>query len=335
MIPPIDKVLRNLANPVPPDVQRTLNAMRQARLADLHQRQARAQAARLTADEKREINMALARAFDVDLAGLSEDIRKIEAKRGQRLMKHSGMPWAMATAAESPAFDRPALTPAGLARPVNSPAFDFPPVDLAPGAPDRRFWWSETLWSTHHLNADFREDGLHFFGYVAYYGDDLLQGHAGAVARFALQPERREPSPSLRYDSEPQIELFGTIHGFTGYWHPFLAADDKWCKCRLFLRQTAYLHAPGGQWLVEGLEGPRIILDEENRDQAASSELPGLTKMPPIRFEVTDPAATVWIELEARFEFQLEGVSFLSFSPEDDWNGSVILRTPQWAPTPV
>jgi hypothetical protein len=59
------------------------------------------------------------------------------------------------------------------------------------------------------------QDGDHFFGNVDYKGDDLLKIFAGTIATFVLDPSRRPLSTSGKFVSNPFVELFGKIVGFT------------------------------------------------------------------------------------------------------------------------
>ncbi len=87
-------------------------------------------------------------------------------------------------------------------------------------------------------------DGLHLFGRINYDRDQLFMFHCGAEATFELQPNRRPPSPTGRYNSSPHVELFGDISGWTNSKICPFECDDKWCKCTLTLRQTALQCVP-------------------------------------------------------------------------------------------
>jgi hypothetical protein len=52
--------------------------------------------------------------------------------------------------------------------------------------------------------------------------------------------------------------------------------------------------------------------------------------MPPIEFGLVNPNLSIWVQLEFRFDIQLEGSSAIRFSPEPNPMGSVVLRHPQW-----
>jgi hypothetical protein len=303
---------RNPANPLPDDVERVLAQASQARRAALRMQEVTAKAARLDPGERKLATAVAIDTLHADLPSAVSRFQDIAAGARQRFLtlRHQHE-----SAAET---------------------MHHLPLDLTPAPVDHSFWWAETSWFTERgLGSDFLQDGLHFFGSLSYDEDDNMQFHAGALAVFVLQPERWPASTKNRFNSEPHIELFGTIDGWTGYWHPIWFADDKWCKCRLFLRQTAR-QVMFGQERVLG-HGVRVdtILDEENRSRSVSATVPGLLKMPPIQIVDPLPKLDIVVDLEIRFDFELEGDSFIGLSPQNNSAGSVLLRTAQWEPIPV
>ncbi|MBC8093859.1 MAG: hypothetical protein H7Y15_18365 [Pseudonocardia sp.] len=54
-----------------------------------------------------------------------------------------------------------------------------------------------------------------------------------------------------------------------------------------------------------------------------------------IEFGLADPAATIWIQSEVRFDIQLEGSATIGFSPGATSAGSVLVNQPQWHITPI
>jgi hypothetical protein len=142
------------------------------------------------------------------------------------------------------------------------------------------------------------------------------------------------------------VELFGKIEGFTGYWHWLWAADDKWCKCWLNLRQTALqlvphdFGVPGHHSVLQPVvlaerKEVRELINEENNGNFVNAFLPGFLPMPPIEFGLVDSNLTIWVQLEVRFDIQLEGWSHIKFSPEPNPMGSVLLRHFQWKIQPL
>jgi hypothetical protein len=66
-----------------------------------------------------------------------------------------------------------------------------------------------------------------------------------------------------------------------------------------------------------------------------NAPLPGFISMPLIQFALADPNLPIWIELEVRFDMQLEGASGIAFSPGNDPSQSVVLKTFQWKIQPI
>ena len=151
-------------------------------------------------------------------------------------------------------------------------------------------------------------------------------------SRYGLASERIPPSASGRYNSEPKIDLQRAIDGWTGFYDFLWAADDKWCKCRLVLRQSVYQIGFAAQLAVlADRTEVRTLIDEENRSRGVHVPLPGIIEMPAVQF---DPATnfSIWADLDVRFDIELEGDSFIGFSPEQNSAGSVLLNMPQWKP---
>jgi hypothetical protein len=312
--------IRNKRHRVPRVEQQAQRAMRDRRLALLDATQERAALVRGGSEAERQLRDELVRRF----AGEPADLERYAAE---------------AVADYASAFDRAILYewPDGI--------FDthWPDVVMdPPPPPDGEFWWASTDWHTQRgINADFLTDGLHFWGFAAYRDDPLISFSAGSVAHFELHANRRPHSNIGRWASLPAIDLFGRIEGMTGFYHWLYAADDKWAKCWLVLRQTAYqlvphdfgvpgMHAvPQAVVVAERVER-RTLIDEENNGRFVDAFLSGFTPMPAVEFGLVNPNLSVWVDLEVRFDMQLEGWSQLAFSPEQNPMGSVVLRTPQW-----
>jgi hypothetical protein len=213
---------------------------------------------------------------------------------------------------------------------------DFPFNPQPPPPPNGEFWWASTdYWWPGGIEAQWETDGLHFFGGISYDGDPLIFRSAGAVAHFVLAPSRRPPSPNGRWRSLTGVELFGTIVGFSGLHHWLWAADDKWCKCWVDIKQTAY-QMVGLNRVVLAVSAPdyRNLINEENNGRSVMAILPGFVPLM-VEFGLVDPGATVWVDIEVRFDIQLEGWSFIAFSPNPNPMNSVLLRTPQWKAHPI
>jgi hypothetical protein len=208
------------------------------------------------------------------------------------------------------------------------------PIDNAPEARAADFWWARTqlFGGAGGIAPQFQTDGVHFFGRLGYDSDPLFGFSVGAFATFELQPERRPLSPSGRFNSSPHVELFGNITGWTNIQDCPWACDDKWCKCFLFLRQSAIQFVDDvGTWRLCGeTTSLRTLIDEEGNGNTVVAPMPGFLPMPFLQFGLLRPDRSVLIDLEVRFDVQLEGSSFIGFSPEDNPAGSVLLRYAQW-----
>ena len=58
--------------------------------------------------------------------------------------------------------------------------------------------------------------------------------------------------------------------------------------------------------------------------------MPGHLPIPPLNFGLARPDRDIIIDIEVRFDIQLEGDSFIGFSPGDNPANSVVLRHFQW-----
>ncbi len=314
--------VRNKSHRVSKDTQQALHVMRELQWRAQQQRQKQFETVGAGIRETRVLNDRLMEWVRTEVTDLDDQIAAINKQ--------------FATTVDKARAIR--VTPA---------YYDIGPqdVDPNPAAPARDgvFWWASTDWHTERgINALFLTDGLHFFNGISYDDDPTSYASVGAVAHFELQAARRPPSNSGRYASSPIVQLFGKIEGFTGYWHWLWAADDKWCKCWLHLKQTAIqmvphdfgiprLHAVEQPVVLASREQVITLLEEENESRFKDAFLAGFTPMPPIEFGLLDPNLSVWVQLEIRFDIQLEGWSQIYFSPENNSMGSVVLQHPQWS----
>jgi hypothetical protein len=311
---------RHPDHPIPKDVERAAAAAQAAREAAMRVRLARVAAARPTADERLRRSALIGKAMGVaDLPAVAKGLRRIEAEYGRRVKgRHLS------------AADARILT-AGT-------YFGDYQYDIGGPAVDHFFWWAHSdAFAERGLGVQFLNDGLHIFGNVSYDGDDLIQFSAGAFATFELQPNRRPASPSGRFNSEPTIDVFGTIDGWTGFYDWFWAADDKWCKCRLLLRQNAFQMSLGQVGELGDRTEVHTFINEENETRGVHAALPGAIKFPALQIGGA-PNLSVFVTLEARFVIELEGDSFIGFSPnipQPNSAGSVLMRFQQWEAIPV
>jgi hypothetical protein len=58
--------------------------------------------------------------------------------------------------------------------------------------------------------------------------------------------------------------------------------------------------------------------------------LPGFLPMPSLQFGLLRPDRSVLVDLEVRFDVQLDGDSFIGFSPGNNPAGSVLLQYSLW-----
>ena len=300
--------LQNPKHEFPEPVQRALDARRAGRMELLARNQQIAVAARPTAEEQ-----ALLRARPPKTTLADEKVLKSLKRSFRDRIKNIELPIIFAD--------------------------PLPAADTAPPPPvDHTMWWAHTNWFTAGgIQASFQTDGLHFFGEVDYDSDPLFSFGLGAWATFELQPERRPASASGRYYSAPYVELFGAITGWANLQSCPWVCDDKWSKCWLFLRQSAIQFVDDhGTWQLcgENTEWRQLIdLDGSGSSQVAS--LPGYLPMPALQFGLLRPDRTLIIDLEVSFHVQLEGSSYIGFSPGSNPAGSVVLRYFQWPIFPV
>ncbi len=166
----------------------------------------------------------------------------------------------------------------------------------------------------NRLKGQLLGDQEHVFGEIPYNEDDRKLGSALWMTYFLTEASASNPF-SGRFISHPWVEVSGSIMGWTGVHHWLWAADDKWCKCRLHLRQTVMQPAFGGPIQLGEATDMRVLLDEENKGGPATAHLPGLIRMPAVSFEPVNTALPVLYLQEVRFEVELEGDSGLWFGP--------------------
>ena len=196
-------------------------------------------------------------------------------------------------------------------------------------------WWARTQWFPGGgIGIESLSDGLHYFGQRTYDGDNLIGFSVASFATFELPRERR--TPAARYRSLPYTEAFGEVTGWANLQVCPWACDDKWCKCRLVLRQSAIQFVPGQGFKLCGENITQTqIIDRDGEGTGETFGLPGFQPMPPLEFALLAPNETLIIDVEVRFDCQLEGSSMITFSPNSTPAGSVVVRYPQWSVTPA
>lgn len=116
------------------------------------------------------------------------------------------------------------------------------------------------------------------------------------------------------------------------------ACDDKWCKCRLVLRQSAIQFVPGQGFKLcgENITQTQIIDRDGEGTGETGSDFPDFSRCRPWSSHCSlAPNETLIIDVEVRFDCQLEGSSMITFSPNSTPAGSVVVRYPQWSVTPA
>lgn len=201
---------------------------------------------------------------------------------------------------------------------------------------DHSFWWART--QNHvapDMRADFRDDGLHFWGgpKVNNY-DGEMHTSFGAVASFALQPERFPTSASGQFLSSPHVELFGGIVAYAPDWD--LIQGNGIASCDLFLRQTIFQwgFGPSGPVPVtiaeaKGNDAWHIYL--KNTGYSRHLEMPGFKLIPAVTYNQSQVTPNeLWAEIEVRLDVYLNCTGALVWCDPE-----VLLRTLQWAPMPL
>jgi hypothetical protein len=210
-----------------------------------------------------------------------------------------------------------------------SDLFVAPPVDHS-------FWWARTEAHVAPMTqAVFRDDGLHFSGgpKVNTY-DGEMHTSFGAVASFALQPERFPMSSSGVFLSSPHVELFGGIVAFAPDWD--LIQGDGIASADLFLRQTIFQlrFGPTGPVAVtiaeaKGNDPWRLYL--KNTGYSRQQNLPGFKLIPAVTYSQSQVAPNeLFAEIEVRLDIYLNCTGALVWVDPD-----FLIRTFQWEPTPL
>ena len=216
-----------------------------------------------------------------------------------------------------------------------------PELQEAPEPQDHNFWWAKTDWSPdnwykwgeHSITGTYRRDGVvEFRGWVNRKDGDLFSGRFGATALFELQAARRPASPSGLLRSAPSVRVGGAVSGHTDGFDAWQFWEgDYWSKCWMVRRQRIFQHGLGGPIPLGERSEVQTLFERENTNGNSTAPLPGLIPMPSLDFRVQGVADSVWVLLEVRFDYQLEGdassISFLEHPVE--------IAFSQWAPTVI
>ncbi|AYC30980.1 hypothetical protein D3880_00635 [Pseudomonas cavernae] len=210
-------------------------------------------------------------------------------------------------------------------------------VFTVPTKVDPYFWWAETTpILMPRTEVQWRDDGMHVTGSGPKVDDrnGTISASVGAVARFALQPERIPESKSGRYLSSPHVELFGglVLHAPDTDWFQITGV----ASCNLFLKQTIYkwLFGPPGS-------GPKIVAQQSSGRQllyleeagfSRHVEMPGFELIPAVSFTNQDfnNTVTLWADVEVRLDIRLRAAGALCWCDPE-----ILLRHFQWPLQPI
>jgi hypothetical protein len=211
------------------------------------------------------------------------------------------------------------------------PAPPKPPIVTGFG----EFWWWRTtpFGNLPEIHLDFADDGIRIHGGKSYFGDALIMRTFGCLAEFELHAPRFLTG-GLRFASAPKIRLIGKASGSTGLYESVWHLDDKWSKCWLILRQTIL---QDGQ-VLESAQQITNLFHLENQPGYGYDDYPffGQIDMPRVVFDqIPGSTASLWAQLEVRFDIQLEGQSAVWFDankkiPGTSFDNALLLQDSQW-----
>ncbi|WP_432147108.1 hypothetical protein [Streptomyces sp. bgisy084] len=170
------------------------------------------------------------------------------------------------------------------------------------------------------MNYDNTQDPFRIYGHVNYSSDELFNGSVGLGVTFTLPPERMEYTNRTTFEVNPLAEVDGFVSGWTGYYNPLFAADDKWSKC--WETHEATLVLSSGERLT-GDSSPTNIFsleDETPVGQANAHRVGGWA--PTLRFtanmgDLRQRGVSIILQMALRYDFQLEGESDIWFRNRD------------------
>jgi hypothetical protein len=205
--------------------------------------------------------------------------------------------------------------------------FDFPltvsSVDVG------MWWWGQTNWwvPTHLFGLTaFAQDGVRFRGQLNYDDGDLWFGSAGTTSIYGIGSDRLPPQGWYR--STPRVNLWGEVWGFTGVSGPF-SFGDNWSKCWLHANQK--IRIEGGATIAEAHWFDTLLFFESDGSHGVRG-LPGTFNFPDV-FVYVVPNRPLVVELELKFDIQLEGSSAFRFGNYGGWT-EALFQAPQWSLVP-
>lgn len=313
-------IIENPAHPLTDEVADALDALRTSHLKAL----AVAQEPIVTSDMRRQASDLRLRTFRT-LSGSNGDLEILKKELREGALKLSDQ---ISTVYR----DRARLDTLSL------PIFRYDdPVIGLPKPIDHSFWWARTdATVAPNMRAVFQSDGLNFTGgaLVRDY-DGNMDTSFGAIAKFALQPDRfPDPPTSGVLRSSPHVELFGGIDAYAPDWD--LIQGNGIAECGVFLRQTIFRfgiseHGPVAIVVAEATANDVIHIRLMNTGSNRRIAMPGFLALPSVTYNQKQIGPNeLWAELEVRFNIHLNctGASVLC-------DPRVLLRTFHWSPEPA
>lgn len=213
-------------HPVPEDVAKGIDAVRNQWWRQADRQFEFARAARPSEEERR----FKAELKENMLASAGIDVTRFHEKRANLRKGHFDRLWEH------------------INRPVDQ-VLDLPDFDWKPPQPvqaDPSFWFARaSRFHTPPFTGSSDADGFSFRGIKNHDSGDLIKLRFGLTATFELHANRIPPSTSGRWRSAPHVEIFGSLIGTS---QESFGWGDDWCKCWMILRQTAFqfVFAPAG-----------------------------------------------------------------------------------------
>ena len=313
-------IIENPAHRLTPEVANALDARRVAHNEAL----AIAQEPTVTREIRRELSESRLRTI-INFTGAPNNIETLKGELRDGALKRSDQ----ISVQLSDRIKRGSLRIADLFKWSDQMAVQPEPVDHS-------FWWARTdATAAPATRAEFRDDGLHFFGgpKVNDYNGSMDTSF-GAVARFALQPQRFPTSPSGLVSSSPHVELCGGVVASAPEFD--LIQGDGIAECRLFLRQTIFQFGFGPTGPVPLVVADARVIDDwhirlVNLGASRHADLPGFKPLPSVTYNQNNlRPGELHAEIEVRFDIHLNCTGALVWCDPE-----VLLRTFQWEPTPV
>jgi hypothetical protein len=197
-----------------------------------------------------------------------------------------------------------------------------PPASPPPTPGVGEFWWDQTtFFSTFgEIFVEQPDELIRIFGHLHWGGDSLLTGSVGFIQSFVLSPDRFPSTTDISFVVRASLRNIGVISGFTGFYHPLWAADDKWCKCQWLVTARLLVWLPLSIFpvLFRVASGTDVILNLDN-EGPVGQENKALTPIigRELMFEVDPRVSSLTaflLQIENRFNVQLEGNADIWFT---------------------